>query len=81
MGAYKQLRFHQRQADMEGIFVTVSRQALDEVLDDYHLVRANPFDAIATIIEATVTDERKKKLLEHNLELFQSRLKEAQHAH
>lgn len=31
--ALDQLRNHQRQADMDGVFVTVSRQALDEVLD------------------------------------------------
>lgn len=31
--ALYQLRHHQQQADMDGTFVTVSRQALDEVLD------------------------------------------------
>lgn len=33
MPAFYQLRHHQQQADMDGVFVTVSRQALEEVLD------------------------------------------------
>lgn len=45
------------------------------------LVQADPFASLATIIDATVTDPHKKKLLEHNLGIFQTKLKEAQHAH
>lgn len=33
--AYDTLRNHQEQADMDGVMVKVSRQALDEILDEY----------------------------------------------
>jgi hypothetical protein len=45
------------------------------------LVKADPFASLATIIDATVTDPHVKKMLEHNLGVFQKRLREAQHAH
>ena len=37
MPAFYHLRHHQQQADMDGVMVTVSRQALDEVLDAIEL--------------------------------------------
>lgn len=49
--AVENLRQHQRQLDMDGIFVGVSRQALDEVLDyieaDREAIRA---DEVAKIV-------------------------------
>lgn len=41
----------------------------------------DPFHQLKRIIETTVMDEHKKKVLLHNLEIFKTKLKEAQHAH
>lgn len=43
VAAIEQLTNHQQQADMDGTFVTVSRQALDEVLA--YVTRAEPLRA------------------------------------
>lgn len=45
------------------------------------IVESNPIAALHSIIDATVVDEHKKKVLAHNLDIFQTKLKEAQHAH
>ncbi|MCG7629061.1 hypothetical protein MHM88_14715 [Epibacterium sp. MM17-32] len=45
------------------------------------IVESNPISALHSIIDATVLDEHKKRVLTHNLDVFHTKLKEAQHAH
>lgn len=42
VAAYQWLRENQQQADMDGCMVTVSRQALDELLDAYQRTLTHP---------------------------------------
>lgn len=43
--------------------------------------KQGPFRDLRVIIDATVPDENKRKVLIHNLEFFKAKLKEAQLAH
>jgi hypothetical protein len=51
MDAYDHLRNHQKQADIDGTLVAVSRQALNEVLDDYDKLKELPAKASETMLQ------------------------------